>query len=200
MISLVDFEKIGLTEGEHRACQQLGGLNYCITHSAGSRSSTARQQPISNATIMQQVPPRGQRLYTAQSTHTLKIIRSDQQPNASCSMACHPLQRNSDLQGSLDTSVQTHQTCCSATPTKLLTHTCLTALCPQLPRWAGTRKVKPIWILLKQETASGSGISCAVCKSTPCSRQKTMPAAHHSDFYRPDALHVAQPCQSSDVT
>jgi len=59
MISLVDFEKIGLTEGEHIAFQQLGGLNYCITHSAGSHSSTAQQQPISNATIMQQVPPRG---------------------------------------------------------------------------------------------------------------------------------------------
>jgi len=36
-----------------------------------------------------------------------------------------------------------------------------------LPRWAGTRKVKPIWILLKQETVSGSGISWATCKSAP---------------------------------
>ena len=34
---------------------------------------------------------------------------------------------------------------------------------PELPRWAGTRKVKPIWILLKQETVSGSGISWAIC-------------------------------------
>ena len=32
---------------------------------------------------------------------------------------------------------------------------------PGLPGWAGTRKVKPIWILLKQETVSGSGISWA---------------------------------------
>ena len=32
------------------------------------------------------------------------------------------------------------------------THTRLTALFPGLPGWAGTRKVKPIWILLKQET------------------------------------------------
>ena len=53
------------------------------------------------------------------------------------------------------------------------------ALCPGLPRWAGTRKVKPIWILLKQETESGSGISWAVCKSVPRSRQ---PASHHSSF------------------
>ena len=58
------------------------------------------------------------------------------------------------------------------------THTHLTALCPGLPEWAGTRKVKPIWILLKQETVSGSGISWAVCKSAPCS----MPAPHHSVF------------------
>jgi len=36
---------------------------------------------------------------------------------------------------------------------------------PGLLRWAGTRKVKPIWILLKQETVSGSGISWAICKS-----------------------------------
>ena len=32
------------------------------------------------------------------------------------------------------------------------THTRLTALCPGLPRWAGTRKVKPIWILLEQDS------------------------------------------------
>jgi len=33
------------------------------------------------------------------------------------------------------------------------------------------QKGKPIWILLKQETVSGSGISWAMCKSTPRSRQ-----------------------------
>jgi len=32
------------------------------------------------------------------------------------------------------------------THTHTHTHTRLTALCPGLPRWAGTRKVKPIWI------------------------------------------------------
>ena len=53
---------------------------------------------------------------------------------------------------------------------------------PGLPGWAGTRKVKPIWILLKQETVSGSGISWATCKSAPRSRQITMPAPHHSVF------------------
>ena len=62
------------------------------------------------------------------------------------------------------------------------THTRLTALFPGLPRWAGTRKVKPIWILLKQETVSGSGISWAICKSAPYSGQTTTPAPHHSAF------------------
>ena len=76
------------------------------------------------------------------------------------------------------------------------THTRLTACYPGLPGWAGTRKVKPIWILLKQETVSGSGISWAICKSAPSSRQITMPAPHHSVFYRPDALPAAQPTAS----
>jgi len=67
---------------------------------------------------------------------------------------------------------------------------------PGLPGWAGTRKVKPIWILLKQETVSGSGISWAICKSAYRSRQITMPAPHHSVFYRPDALPAAQPAVS----
>ena len=58
----------------------------------------------------------------------------------------------------------------------------LTALCPGLPRWVGTGKVKPIWILLEQETVSGSGISCAICKSAPRSRPITTPAPHHSVF------------------
>ena len=61
-------------------------------------------------------------------------------------------------------------------------YTCLTALFPGLPGWAGTRKVKPIWILLKQETVSGSGISWTICKSAPRSRQITMPAPHRSVF------------------
>ena len=64
-----------------------------------------------------------------------------------------------------------------------ITYIRLTALCPGLPRWAGTRKVKPIWILLKQETVSGSGISWAICKSASRSRQITMPIPHHSSFF-----------------
>ena len=76
------------------------------------------------------------------------------------------------------------------------THTRLAALFPGLPGLAGTRNVKPIWILLKQETVSGSGISWAICKSAPCSRQITTPAPHHSFFCRPDALPAAQPTAS----
>ena len=79
---------------------------------------------------------------------------------------------------------------------KNYTYTCLMALCPGLPGWAGSRKVKPVWILLKQETVSDSGISWAVCKSVPRSRQITTPAPHHSVFYRPDALPAAQPTLS----
>ena len=69
-------------------------------------------------------------------------------------------------------------------------------LCLGLPRWTSTRKVKPIWILLKQETVSGSGISWAICKSAPCSRQITTPAPDYSVFYRLDALPAAQPTAS----
>ena len=53
---------------------------------------------------------------------------------------------------------------------------------PRLPGWASTRKVKPIWILLKQQTVSGSGISWAICKSAPRFRQITTPAPHYSSF------------------
>ena len=76
------------------------------------------------------------------------------------------------------------------------TYTRLTAHCPGLPGWANTGKVKPIWILLKQETVSGSGISWAVCKSAPRSRQITMPAPHHSVFLQTGSLLAAQPTAS----
>jgi len=62
------------------------------------------------------------------------------------------------------------------------THTCLTALFPGLPGWAGTRKVKSVWISLKQETLSDSGIGWALCKSAPRSRQITTPVPHHLVF------------------
>ena len=78
----------------------------------------------------------------------------------------------------------------------LHTHTRLTALCPGLPRWAGARKVKPIWILLEQETVSGSGISWAimqVCISLQADNHASTPPL---SFYRPDALPATQPTAS----
>ena len=63
------------------------------------------------------------------------------------------------------------------------THTRLTAFCPGLPRWTGIRKEKPILILLKQETVSGSGIHWVICKSAPCSRQITTPVPHYTQFF-----------------
>ena len=63
---------------------------------------------------------------------------------------------------------------------KMTTTTLFNGPFPGLPGW--------IWILLKQETVSGRGISWAICKSAPCSRQITVPAPHNSVFYRPDAL------------
>ena len=70
------------------------------------------------------------------------------------------------------------------------------ALFPGLPRWAGTRNVKPMWILLKQETVSGSGISWAICKSARRFRQITTRATHHSVFLQAGALPAARPTAS----
>ena len=64
----------------------------------------------------------------------------------------------------------------------LITHTSFNGPFSRTTRVSQYQKGKPIWILLKQETVSGSGISWAVCKSAPRSWQKTMPAPHHSSF------------------
>jgi len=53
------------------------------------------------------------------------------------------------------------------------THTHLTTT-----RVSRYQKAKTNWILLKQETLSGSGISWAMCMSAPRSRQITTPAPH----------------------
>ena len=63
------------------------------------------------------------------------------------------------------------------------THTRLTALFPGLPGWAGTRKVKPIWILLKQEPVSGSAISWAYASLHLAPDRIPTPATHHSVFF-----------------
>jgi len=71
-----------------------------------------------------------------------------------------------------------------------VTHARLAALRPGLPGWAGTRKVKLIWILLKQETVSGSGMTWASLQTD--NHASTPPLS----FYRPDALPATQPTAS----
>ena len=83
----------------------------------------------------------------------------------------------------------------------------LTRTCPHAQTFNGPlsgtiqvswyQKGKTNLILLKQETVRGSGISWAIYKSAPRSRQITMPAPHRSDFYRPDGLPAAQPTAST---
>ena len=71
-------------------------------------------------------------------------------------------------------------------------HTRLTAHCPWLPRWAGTRKVKPIWILLKQVAVAYAGLHLAPYITTS--------APHHTVFSKPDALPADQQRQSTEGT
>ena len=71
--------------------------------------------------------------------------------------------------------------CCLVTT--LQTHTLVSRpLFRDYPGGPVPERQKPIWILLKQETVSGSSIGWAVCKSAPRSRQITTPAPHHSVF------------------
>jgi len=75
------------------------------------------------------------------------------------------------------------------------THTRLTALLPGLSEWAGTRKVKPIWILLKQDSEwqwHQLG-HMQVCTSNQTDNHASTPPLW---FYRPDALPAAQPTAS----
>ena len=108
--------------------------------------------------------------YLQQIANTSSNSASNSYQHSQCSMFIGPLSIQNTLWALL-LKITQHNT-----------HTRLTALFPGLPRWAGTRKVKPIWILLKQETVSGSGISWAICKSAPRIRQITMSAPHHSVF------------------
>ena len=75
-------------------------------------------------------------------------------------------------------------------------NTHLTALCPGLPRWAGTRKVRPIWILRKQETCEWQWHQLGhmqVCTSLQTDNHASTPPL---SFYRSDALPAAQPTAS----
>jgi len=74
-------------------------------------------------------------------------------------------------------------------------YTRLTVLFPGEPV---PEREKPIWILLKQETVSGSDISWAICKHAACTSLQTDNHASTPplSFYRPDALPAAQPTAS----
>ena len=61
------------------------------------------------------------------------------------------------------------------------THTRLTALFPGLSEWAGTRKVKPVWILLARDS-EWQWHQLGHMQSAPRFRQITTPAPHHSVF------------------
>jgi len=58
------------------------------------------------------------------------------------------------------------------------THTLFNGRFSRTTRVSRYQKGKTIWILLKQETVIGSGISWAICKSATRSRETTMPAPH----------------------
>ena len=80
---------------------------------------------------------------------------------------------------------------------KTETHTSVlrpSGLCLGLPRWAGTRKVKPIWILLKEETVSDSGISWAMCKSAPWPRVPESQTHNHASTPPLSFLKAGCPC------
>jgi len=70
----------------------------------------------------------------------------------------------------------------SSWPAHTHTHTPFNGPFSGTTRVSRYQKGKPNWILLKQETVSGSGISWAICKSAPSSRQTTTTAPHHSVF------------------
>jgi len=63
-------------------------------------------------------------------------------------------------------------------------------------------KGRPFWILLEQESGSGSGISWTICKSfAPRSRQVTTPVPHNSVFAgRMPFLSPSQQYQSIEGT
>ena len=50
-----------------------------------------------------------------------------------------------------------------------------------------------MWILQKQETVRGSGISWAICKSAPRSKQITTPATDHSVLTSTSSNHSSYP-------
>jgi len=72
-------------------------------------------------------------------------------------------------------------TVCQSCPSApMYTHTRLTALCPGLPGWAGTRKVKPIWILFTEAkrrwvAVASAGLCMQLCTSLQTGNHASTP-------------------------
>ena len=71
------------------------------------------------------------------------------------------------------------------------------ALCLGLSRWAGTRKVKPVWILLKQETVGGSGWSAWFGFIVVCLQVNVFecPVCGHANCLTCKAQHEGSTCR-----
>jgi len=74
---------------------------------------------------------------------------------------------------------------------------CLSAFFPGQPGQAGTRKVKPIWILIKHKMMGWQQHQLDHMQIICTLHQSTMPAPQNS-FYRPDALPDGQPTMSKN--
>jgi len=70
------------------------------------------------------------------------------------------------------------------------------ALCLGPPPWASTSKGKINLDLLEQEIVCGIGISWAVCKSAPCSREIATPTSHQPIFLQAGCPSCTQPSVS----
>jgi len=79
---------------------------------------------------------------------------------------------------------------------KAHTHTRLTALCPGLPGWAGTRKAKPVCFCLKQETMHQLG-HMQVCTSLQADNLASTPPLSFFTGRMP-FLPPNQQCQSTE--
>ena len=176
-----------LTRGQHQTGGQslisttVGYCRYVVVGDAAGcspvDSGPAARSPLRVCQVVRRDWRRGSWTRSRQSQRTTQRL---ERPTLHSTLSCYGILNFFGMPTNIF-SVVTH--------THTHTHARLTALCPGLPGWAGTRKVKPVWILLKQETVSGSGISWAVCKSAPRSRHLIlMPAPNHSVFYWPDAL------------
>jgi len=117
--------------------------------------------------------------------HVTVIARDAGRPLRSAALRLSVMVRSTSEQAVSPVSTHTHTHTHTRPFSGPLSGTTLVSRC--------TRKVKPMWMSLKHETVSGSGISWATCKLAPRSRQVYHTSTPHCpDFYRPYALLAAQ--------